>query len=501
MGKTRIAIAVLLCICLLSFTAATAFLMPVTEDVTVTRNVLYGDPSALEGLNVDFRCQYRATLHWDIHCDPVTAESTTDFIFSHDDPFATPYDGTPRGVEMYPLLDYRSHRFSLNTDLSPSVPADSGIARLIADLNALPLSESETDGTGTVDADEEDSNHTVDLSDYFEYYPFDGLVDISYTGLTPSWEAFSEYSARASESSKMLSELFNSYFKIPVQDNALVKIHIIDWRDGSRDYIFGGFPNDTAYFSPETYSFVSGSSSYFVFDSSHGQDVSQIPGGWGIYRLDYTLAADGDIASAELSTVYPLDPAIRVNGMTLSGDGKTILLRSFDDKGDYLTVIDLATMEKLQELAFTDDAQSVRSEFIIQDDYIICLYNGTQLSVYQRLANGTYEQRIDIDITAAEDVPTPNFYSMYSCDHSGMAFDGQRLVVGDFLFRPLGSPYIGSTRTVCGFTLSVYDSTGLIYHGEYDTSLSPVIPAADAYSIYSEEIYPNYNEPLVLTWE
>ena len=48
-----------------------------------------------------------------------------------------------------------------------------------------------------------------------------------------------------------------------------------------------------------------------------------------------------------------------------------------------------------------------------------------------------------------------------------MAFDGEKLVMVD---RTAEKTY--GTLELCGFTIAIYNSTGLVYYGEYESSLS-----------------------------
>lgn len=487
MGKTlKIAGAILL-VCLLTFTAATAFFIAASDDVEVFQKILYGDPKAAEGLKVDFRVQYKNTLHWDIHCDPVTGESDTEFTFSHDDPFYVPYDHGPSGVMMYALMDYRAHHFSWEP--LPGVPEDSGIFKLAEYLNSLPAPEYEQDGNSTVA--QEEICHTVDLSDYFEYYLFEGDVDLFGSGWIPFWNVCSEYSSAATEGSQLLAKLFNGYFKIPVKDNATVLVSVFEYRNGRREYHFGGFPEDSTFFCPESFSFVSGNSCYFVFSNTMGHDVSQIPGGWGIYRLDYTLTGTQDIATAQLSTAYPLDAAGYVQRMELSADGKRILLINARGDGTYLTVIDLATMATLQEIEIYHGTEAPYIHVDIHDDFILTGY-GSRLCVYQLLADGTYEQRIDVDTGFSDQPQLLNRYADF------VAFDGQRLAIVDILMRYEMEGDTSYGYETCGFALQIFDSTGLLYHGEYGTTLEPADRNGFRYGDFN---YANYNAPFLLEWE
>lgn len=487
MGKTLKIAGALLLICVLTFTAATGYFIAASDDVTVFRKTLYGDPKAAEGLKIDFRVQYKNTLHWDIHCDPVTGESDTDFIFSHNDPFYVPYDHGPMGVMMYALMDHRSHRFSW--DPLPGTPEDSELFKLTEYLESLPLPEYEQDGHSTVA--QEEICHTIDLSDFFEYYRFEGDVDLDGVGYVPFWDVDSAYSGTASEGSQLLTKLFNGYFKIPVRDNATVQISVYEYRNGQREYHFDGFPEDSTFFCPEIFSFVAGSSCYFAFSNTMGHDVSRIPGGWGIYRLDYTRTGNQDIATAQLSTAYSLDAATYVQGMKLSADGRRILLTNTREDGVYLTVIDLATMEQLKEIQLYSGTEAPYIHVDIHDDFILTSC-GSRLCVYQLLTDGTYEQRIDVD---NDFVDQPQFLNRYA---DFVAFDGQRLAIVDILMRyemEGDTPYAYET---CGFALQIFDSTGLLYHGEYGTSLEPIDRNSFRYGNFN---YANYNAPFLLEWE
>ena len=291
----------------------------------------------------------------------------------------------------------------------------------------------------------------------------------------------------------MLSQLFQNYFKIPVPDNATILVNIFEYRDGQRDFHFGGFPEDTAFFYPENYGFTVGNSCYFVFSETMGNDVSQIPGGWGIYRLDYTLMEkEQDIETAQLSTVYSLNPDTYVQDMVLSADGKRILLTNVRDGCTYLTVIDLTTMQTLQELQLYSGTESPYIYVDIHDEFILSKCED-RLCVYQLLPGGTYEQRIDVDLSATG---YPLGLDRYD---DCVAFDGQRLAIANGLLRDVkeDDDRIYS-YPACGFTLQIFDNTGLLYYGEYGTTLETV----NWDSIrYGQHIYPNYNAPFYLMWE
>ena len=113
--------------------------------------------------------------------------------------------------------------------------------------------------------------------------------------------------------------------------------------------------------------------------------------------------------------------------------------------------------------------------------------------MYQLLTDGTYEQRIDVDLSATG---YPSDLDRYD---DRVAFDGQRLAIANGLLRDVKED---DNRIyaypACGFTLQIFDNTGLLYYGEYGTTLETV----NWDSIrYGQHIYPNYNAPFYLMWE
>ena len=112
------------------------------------------------------------------------------------------------------------------------------------------------------------------------------------------------------------------------------------------------------------------------------------------------------------------------------------------------------------------------------------LFYERTISVYTVDGNGRYLHALtapqpgDIDGTFA-DINT----------YAAMDFDGERLILADIL---LETQY--RTMQTCGFCLAVYDSTGLLYYGEYDSSLS-VNPNT---SYYSDNCFP---ESLTVSWQ
>jgi hypothetical protein len=71
-----------------------------------------------------------------------------------------------------------------------------------------------------------------------------------------------------------------------------------------------------------------------------------------------------------------------------------------------------------------------------------------------------------------------------------MAYDGRRLAVSGLLINETGQ------FETCGFNLAVYDETGLLYCGEYASSLD----TGGETDRYSDRCVPDDYTPLALSW-
>ena len=156
--------------------------------------------------------------------------------------------------------------------------------------------------------------------------------------------------------------------------------------------------------------------------------------------------------------VYPLDESVTVRAIHVSPDETRLLLLTEEAGGVWLTVIDLADMTMRQKL-HVGDGEHVSLHH--QDDFMM-LFSVYDFSLYAVDGAGNYT----LAFTAAqprqyrEDLPHINTYA-------AMDFDGERLIVADFCLEE----QYGSMQT-CDVYLAVYDKTGLLYAGRYDSSLA-----------------------------
>ena len=239
------------------------------------------------------------------------------------------------------------------------------------------------------------------------------------------------------------------------------------------------------------YSLATDEAFYFTFNNRTEQgavvDTSLIPGGYGIYRIPYTVDFDPNketgILIDQISTVYSIDPSHEVLRLHSSHDKSKLLLHTLENGWYVLTVIDRESMTALQRFEIQEKAPEHDFWKLWEDEEqdIFMVEMDQSYAFFALQEDGTYAQIFLCEI------PTKvHGRSQYS----DMLYDGTRLVVGDV------HNWLDTTNTAEGvFYLSVYDASGLRYYGEYDTSLNSKIQSSEYNSVR-----PDTGTPIKLTW-
>ena len=310
-------------------------------------------------------------------------------------------------------------------------------------------------------------------------------------------EEYKNYVSIAGQERFALWESFNRFFRIPVLESES-RVLEAEWDSisGVRlSYELNRAKNDLDYFSFETIACGTPEAVYFTFDphSYRGElvDTSQIPGGYGLYKLPYD-PAEKVFLPEKLEMVYPLEPARDYVSVHSSPDGQKLLLTSrtwqFGDTGNSswygdtdpkvtefdrarrLTaeVVDLASMTREKTL----DVLQSRSEIECRDagDYLVFSDAVSKICViaYQ---DGNYHKTLDLaDLAMAsspdEDLPCYGYLKQ-------MAYDGERLVLAGYSYVKADRVYHtqGVMEPQSDAELAVYDRRGLAYFGRLTDNL------------------------------
>lgn len=487
MKKSYVLLLVL--IVLISGTACIAqnMLLKEKDQVHYTEQVIYGDKSVVEGVTVDMYNDYQRHLFWHTtYEEGVEPKEKTDYEFY--------------SSKQYEANGYYNGDFTIymnNSGLSLHDFKDETYKFEGIELAWKELYDATEPG--------EEKQMDIKLKDYQEFYDFG--IEISLPQKAGSdYKEYSDVSFHLAMESDMVEEIealeksgqqkeklarmkkqledlqnLKAFFKIPVIEEEVYALAmakdefggVIGMSEsgasggsatGDIDFIDKTNWEDYDAFRLDLRAAFSDEACYLAFDA-HTQkgnrvDISQIAGGYGIYRFTYD-SKNGTIDSENLEMVFALEPNILFWDIAMDASGKNILLTTEERGRIYVSVID----EKTMTLKNKFDVGPVETyfEFWTFEDYMVT-YSDT-LTVYSIDEAGRYTKEWAVDVKEIEEKiaiyenagTVPNY-------NSGMDWDGEKLVIGN----PIYVENLGQTSN---FFLAAIDETGLIYCGLYESSL------------------------------
>ena len=443
MKKNILIIGLLAVFILGSFTFALASLLPQRDNVQFSETVLYGDPKAAEGL----------TLNYKNHCDYHLFWDTTWTI------------GTP------PETAVTSYQFSLKEmreeytpPLGVNLETSSFITYYIQDVpyglqNAFDALAADTPAG-------EDNFRNIKISDYYEYYPISGTIQLKDHLITLNEAAFFQYTngetINTADENTRVSLALSQFFRIPVLPRDTMAISITKDSSGYVATKHTSHGSDTSYYMEMTGA-AGENAYYFTFQTSAPRneviDTSLIPGGYGIYCLPLDHE-NNTVKEDQLAMVYSLPASAEIVSMNVSSNQTSLFLFTKETDGFYFAEIDLDTMETLQRLRINDPYLLYDDMMHVTDDYFA--FYGVDDSdtsgyrIFSRDENGQF--KFDFLIPSPIDEGR-NYFNFYS--DATFAYDGNRAALTGLA--------VSASHWSCVFTAAVYDETGMLYCGEYST--------------------------------
>lgn len=426
------------------------------EQLTHEEQVLHGDPAAAQGLNISLRYGFGHNyLQWFTdrsHKEEISSQ--TDFrcyMVAPNFNYSTP---DYRGVSMevvgsYMGMDYLEDIFRMeirngSTDVFPGM------------LGAYQRLYNDTPEGGL-------TNTYIRFADHCEYYPLAGVIELPTGGY--HWNAYSHSSYFWG--GKETAEAFNEYFKIPVLPDDQLQV-VVDKRTGtvmeSVDVTYRRKGED--WYDMHTVGICNKNTAYFTFDATTEKgntvDTSLIPGGYGLYSFSFDDKGKVDMDS--LKTLRPLDPTFVPYEMKLDEEFNNLHYFTTKDNSIYLTVVNLDTLETLQEICVQSADEKSWQYYRLQDNCIISIVEDNRITVWQKNAVGLYEYRFT---AALQEKNTAHDYYL-----AQFAFDGERLAVGSRIEgQYIVEENIFSGDPISGYSLEIYTEEGCVYSGRYTASL------------------------------
>ena len=478
-----------------------AALLREKDQVHFTESFSYGDKSVVEGAQVEMYNYYNNKIFWH-----------TIYEFGEEIKEKTDY-------EFYPWYHERESSFpgSLETMMdymsfgTGAVMEDKEYSGLNAAMKEL------YDKT----PNGEKNQMIIHLKDYADYYTFGlnfrfpnqvGNLYKGYDGIMLLYpeqldEDIAEYEENGADSEhlNMLRKVrkdwdnFNEFFKIPVIEKEIYGLSLSKDEKGRITGMgtsnVGGGSTTGDIDSPDIFNIegLDGFTLWFealydngdcflTFDphTHNGNlvDTSQIPGGFGIYHFTYDNQ-NGTIDSENIQMVYELNPEHNICSLKIEASGENLLLVTDENNRTYLSVINRDTMSLVQKLDMGDAEDYFY--FDSYKDYMVT--RSDELAVYTKDAAGLYQKEFGVEIAEMErklGVKENEGYVNWSGIHD---WNGETLLI------------VSNRYSECAFFLTAVDETGLLYYGEYKSSL--ITGDEEYYSCYPEH---NKENAVLVHW-
>ena len=484
MKKATILMALVLLLSVCGVGVLAADIYQARDQVVLTEQVVYGDRTRAYGLNVQIDSNYRSHLFWNtslaLH---ETSGVKTDYQF-----FSTQYR------ETYPAeregINIRNNVLdSLDMQMDEGTPQE-GIYVAYQEL----YDETEPGQDGRKD---------ILLKDYITHYPIGFVLDFPNNRFNSDRidRDLRRQSDTVSESEVYIVQKLREYFRIPVLENEHLEIHISKRTDGTQGSWGGGTSQYGDWYNLWSYSVLSNEACYFTFDTLTNKgktiDTSELPEGYGIYRLPYHIERDEQqrmvdsvIDVDHLEMVYPLTPGIEIAYLSLNTEQNCLYLHAVENGIYTITVIDISTMEAKQTLEVVQFKDEHSWGISDQEDFmVIDLYPSRELAVISKGEGG------ELTLEYICPVHPEDVHSFYSYN-AAMDFDGERLVLAQQLDIEYDHEPDYRDRKSCGILIAVYEKDGLTYLGEYKSSLD----TGEDWSDHAFYVQGNYYEPVAAAW-
>ena len=394
---------------------------------------LYGNRSAAYGAQINVNYEHAGNMFWETNIlidKEDTVISEFNFRYSNRQQGEIHYSG---------ITPYSSMHYSLNRN----DPNATGLNKAYKEIyDSTPFGTEKT--------------VTVKIADYYEYYPVS--VTIHIPGF--SYRSFDTVndSGYQSVASKEITKTFNEFFKIPVSDKDTIDITVDrDESDGmSSNTIHTNFYNlasDSVLGKKTCYIYIANSNN----DNSIA-DTSLIPGGYGIYAIEYGSEYEYGIDLTSLRTVFPLPENESVRKICLNEDRSLMYVFTSTKTNGYVYTIDTNSFTLLEKLK---TEIPIYYHITVGDGFFL-LYGDENIEVIAIESSGLCRSALCVKSAYHVDNTFHDLFVSASAD-----FYGDKLVCVDHLHE-------GRFRSLelCSFYVSVYDKSGLIYYGEYNCSLS-----------------------------
>lgn len=474
------------------------------DAVEIYETALCGDSSAASGLKVRAPMYMDGRLFWDTEFEPGSDSAPhTDFRFSAQQEY---HDSERDYGGLYVTLMMNmggGGNYGTEFDFeNGSFHYEENFYRVYGDILNDVASRT---GPG------QEHTERVELTGWIDYVPLQ--FDLDLPGLFYMYDDGQTSIETNRGSTKELGTILAEYFRIPLTGSLLADIGVTRDKNGELvgwqiSGVSGNGPEDSGYDKESaaavsagnwerlditSYSVATDDACYFAFDQWNQPrdekrvDFSALPGGRGVYRLPFKReGGEGEMTRLyldDIETVLPVADDEYVE--LLDTDGERLLMFTVGDGKLYLTQARLPELTQVKKTLLAELAEPEGDMYdgyrrVSRSDGVYCIETtGGRVLLLESVNGGDYELRLNVpaDFAGAEESVESLLWARginLSYSESSLGWDGERLAMARWCFMNSHGYY--DERPAC--VLRVYDETGLLYCGLYESSLC-IAPAEE----------------------
>lgn len=320
----------------------------------------------------------------------------------------------------------------------------------------------------------------IELNKLINYYPF--LTCICITGKDAEGNNYylnaETHKESIEDADSHIRDFFIENFRIPVQQDERMELLPL----GGDKYTFGHNPDSDEY-TMSHYDVQLSDDWFFTFDTHTKKDkvvnTDELTYGYGIYRVPFSKTKQHNKAPFDiekLENFYPLDPEIKVLGLSVDKQEKNLFLLYYLNWKSYCSVIDIESGKEQQNILLDDKEFLEFDNMSVYDDFLIITF----VEKTDRWNQKANPENSDGKVLILKKNQDGKYEVSFVCDRYNMEGDG--------VFYPMDADFDGEnlitiegkekdfqdyTEIVdCNFEVCIYDKTGLLYCGKYENSLN-----------------------------
>ncbi len=420
------------------------------DDVRIYPNFQWGDASVLRDRMAHMSYDLGQHLRWDCTYDFDGDTTQTVFSYSHEG-------------NLERVVNPVEFRVDMTLNFGASISQWTGYLSQTAYGDMVREVAKET-------PDGESRSMELNMSEYAEYYLYELWIDYSDSERC-CWISDGSHewlSGPAEKNRDPFALAFNELFRFPVQEDEVVLVtagrepngqitsYGFSSQSGTKLYFDGTVTAEGLYFipifrdaeqSPLEYESPMGHGLYFAPWKHREGEYRQWDGGKTIPMVE------PDLSKLELRRALPLET---IHHVSVDEELGRLWLLTENDGTLHMTILELQTGQVVAAVEVLPASQNQRYVYFVKEEDKLLVASAEQLALLDA-ANG------EVLLTAPVETPGEPYYqpSAFDADYGCLRYDGETLTI---LSRGQGRD--------TAFWVQVYEQGKLLYHGEFDSTLS-----------------------------